>query len=556
MNLRPYQQEALNAIVRAARAGIRRQLIVLPTGAGKTVVFASLIAWLLARKPKRVLVLAHRDELVRQAAGKIAQLAPGATVGIEKAEERADDAQVVVASVPTLARSASRLEQFDPAEFGLVITDEAHHATASSYQAIYRHFRCGEADGPVLLGVTATPYRTDGDDLGEVFSAVVFELSLRDMMEARQEDPDTPYLCRPRGWRVVTDTDLSGLRTTGGDFSLGELAERVNTPERNRLAVRSYLEVASGKPALFFAIDVQHCRDLHAALEEAGVPAAVVVGETPDEERQEALRRYQAGELQALVNANVLTEGTDLPCTAAIVLARPTRSRQLLTQMIGRGLRKHPSKDFCAIIDLADASRSAVSAASVFGLPKQWKSRGTDLVDDARELETLAEANPGAAREATSLDDARKHLREFNLFDPHERRLLESLSPMAWICMPDGSYRLQVRERGAVRVHQDLLGHWQLALCENGMVDVAGSYGTLGEALSAGDDVFRSRYPAQLRLVDRSAAWRQEPATERQVQILRKHGLWKRGVTKGEASVLLDHHFQRQPLRRGREAAL
>ena len=282
--LRPYQQEAIAAIERAADRGVRRPLLVLATGLGKTVCFASLIA----KRGGSALVLAHRDELLRQAAEKIRLAHPdlGMAVGFVAAARNDVRAPVVIGSVQTLARE-SRLAQL-PREFTTVVVDEGHHAVSRSYRRILEHL----SPAALVLGVTATPSRSDGG-LGEVWEEIVYQYGVLDGIR-------NGYLADVRGIRVGLETRLEDVSQSGGDFDqeqLGEALEAASAPEH---AVRVYQRHADGRKALLFAPTVKLARTFAAVFREAGIPAEAVDGTTPPDERAAMFERIQTGETRVL----------------------------------------------------------------------------------------------------------------------------------------------------------------------------------------------------------------------------------------------------------------
>jgi superfamily II DNA or RNA helicase len=349
VQLRPYQQRALdgqNGTWPGIRASLAEPphsaLLVLPTGTGKTVVFADLIAERVHRG-ERVLVLAHRDELIRQAAQKIHDRLAAVhwpSVGIEKAAERSCGEDVVVASVQTL--KGARLAGFAPDAFGLVVVDEAHHAAAETYRAVLGHFA-----GAHKLGVTATPDRHDGAALGKLFSTVAYAYELREAIEDGWLSPLSVYLVE------IESLDLSGVHVHHGDLDEQELGSQMEAPSVVAGVVKVGLEQCAGRPTLVFAATVRHAELLAANLNDAAPESAqVVLGTTAAEERRGALRAFAEGRLRFLVNVGVLTEGVDIPCIQAIIMARPTQSRSLYAQMAGRGTRLFPGKRDCLLLDI------------------------------------------------------------------------------------------------------------------------------------------------------------------------------------------------------------
>lgn len=242
-DLRPYQTECLQSVKNAYRDGLRRVLVSLPTGTGKTVVFASFPEFF--KMQKRMLVLAHREELLDQACKKFRERAPNFKVGIEQGDRQAaDNCDVVIASVPTLGRVGSaRLQRLDPSAFYLIVVDEAHHAVAESYKRVLQHFRVFEEGSPrLLVGFTATPKRGDGKALGEIFQDIAFTRGLEEMI--RQG-----YLSSIVGWRVATEIGLDNVKVVAGDFSESQLARAVNTTERNEIVLKAYWQKARDRRA-------------------------------------------------------------------------------------------------------------------------------------------------------------------------------------------------------------------------------------------------------------------------------------------------------------------
>ena len=319
--LRDYQQDAVTAIEQAAESGVRRHLLVLPTGCGKTIVFSEVVR----RRGGRALVLVHRDELARQAVDKLSLVVPRSRLGIVKTERDEHGAQVVVGSVQTLART-SRLERMVP-DF-----DEAHHVTATTYQRILTALGAGTPDGPLALGCTATPERGDGVPLEGWH--IVYRRSPPEMIAAG-------YLSDLRALRVRLDTDFNRLHVRAGDYDreVEQALLDANAPEH---AARAHLEHASGRRALVFTPTVAVAHAMADAMTRFGIVAEALDGETRIEVRRAMLRRFARGETLVIANCGVLTEGLDEPSVACIIVACPTRSKLLYVQMIGRGSRRHP----------------------------------------------------------------------------------------------------------------------------------------------------------------------------------------------------------------------
>ncbi len=397
MQLRDYQRDALEAITTTYEKGITRQVAVLATGLGKTIIFSHLISLRVAQTGKKALVLAHREELLFQAKEKLERINPRLKIGIEQAEKTADHThdEVVIASVASIGRENSpRLQQFHPEEYATIIIDEAHHASASSYKAILRHFGVLKIEQPVnknilLLGVTATPSRNDNQGIDQIFDEVVFDYSIIDGIR-------NGWLCRIKALKVNTTVDIEQVKTTAGDFSVGELEKAINTEKRNNLIVQTYKDLASGKQALVFATDVAHTKDIFEVFRRSGISVGYVTGETPKEQRKELLTAFAAKKINVMVNAMVLTEGYDNAGIEFIFMARPTQSGLLYQQMIGRGTRMHQEKSHLTIVDFVDntTTHPLQTAASLLGLSGAIDFEGQDILDSKNKIDELLEKRP------------------------------------------------------------------------------------------------------------------------------------------------------------------
>ena len=356
MKLRPYQQDALNGICQALRE-CDSTLLCLPTGCGKTVVFAS--AAKLAKK--RVMVIAHRDELIQQGASKI-HAVTGERPNIEKAEQYSNEgtmfpSKCVVASVQTLnARMGDgrRVDRFDPDDFSLLIIDEAHHAVASSYRNVISHFQ--KNSGCKLLGVTATPDRSDEIALKEVFDSVAYEYSL---LDATREGWLVPVRSMPAR---ILGLDFSGVKDVAGDFNQGELSEIMEREGNLHGVADETVRRMGDRKVLVFCVSVAQSELLSEIFERHRPNCArFISGDTPPEERRQVLRDYAESRFQILVNCMVATEGFDCPDIGMVVVARPTKSRSLYAQMVGRGTRPLPN----TVDGLAEADerRSAIASS-------------------------------------------------------------------------------------------------------------------------------------------------------------------------------------------------
>lgn len=504
--LRPYQQAALKAIHAAEARGIKRQLVQMPTGTGKTVLFAHLIS----QRSGRAMVLAHRDELLGQAADKLRAVLPGAQLGKVKAEHDEHDAPIVVASVQTLSR-AERLARVVP-DFATVVVDECHHAAAESYRRVLEHLRAFEPDGPLVLGVTATPSRGDGQGLDDVFQEIVFEASILDMIRAG-------YLSDLRAKQIRLEADFSSLHIRRGDFVDAEVERAMFDADGPAHVAEAWREHAKDRRGLVFATTVRLAHAIAEELVEAGIAAEGLDGSTPEDERRAILRRLRTGESSVICNCAVLSEGFDEPAIDCIAIARPTRSKLLYQQMLGRGTRRWPGKLDCLVLDFVGATsrHDLLTVASLFGVEPQ-----------AVDGEGLVEAVDARAR-ADRVTEGRLVARDVDLFQT---------IPMAWVRLGpqrfvigigDGQLELrQEADRFAV-FHRRRGERWP---------EVLGAAPTLELALGIAEDAVR-RLRAE-NLVRPDAPWRSRPATEKQLAALRRLRVAAPAqLTAGEASELL-----------------
>ena len=334
MELRPYQQESRDAIFSQWDDGIKKTLLVLPTGCGKTIVFAR-VAEQCVQNGDRVLILAHRGELLEQAADKIAK-ATGLGCATEKAEETCMGSwfRIVVGSVQTLMR-AKRLSQFPEDYFSTIIIDEAHHSISDSYQRVLEHFPDAK-----VLGVTATPDRGDMKNLGNVFESLAYEYTLP---KAIKEG----YLSPIKAVTIPLTMDLTGVGTQGGDYKVGDLGTALD-PYLYNIAEEMQKYCADKKTVVFLPL-VKTSQKFRDILNEKGFRAAEVNGESQD--RSEILKDFEKDRYNVLCNSMLLTEGWDCPSVDCVVVLRPTKVRSLYCQMVGRGTRLFPGKESLLLLD-------------------------------------------------------------------------------------------------------------------------------------------------------------------------------------------------------------
>lgn len=391
MQLRPYQQQAIDAVVTEWSAGRHDTLLVAATGAGKTNMFLRLLMDELDRDPSaRALIFAHRTELIDQPLERVRHIDPawllhGALtrprIGVIQAQRQDHDRQLTIATVQSLRpqRLASLLAH---GAITHLVIDEAHHAVAASYLRIYEALRNACPDLR-HLGVTATPLRADGDGLARLYQSVAAKITIADLV--RQH-----YLVQPRWLAISTGISISGVHTRGGDYVASELADRFDTPAGRRIVVAAYQQYASDRRAIAFTASVAGAHALADDLRAVGITAAAVDGTTPADERARILGDFRAGRLQVVANCEVLTEGFDAPGTSCILMCRPTRSDSAYIQKMGRGLRPAPRDDSagmaipgedCLILDFMPAdTRNIVMAGDVLGIPRAQSDAVRELL--------------------------------------------------------------------------------------------------------------------------------------------------------------------------------
>ena len=383
MILRPYQQEFVQGVAKGFADGHMRQLGVLPTGGGKTICFAKIAQRFHEKRQERTLILAHREELVEQAAAKI-ESATGIIPTIEKAERRASrDSAVVVGSIQTM--QGARLETWDKNHFGLIVCDEAHHAISDQWQKALNHFDTR------VLGVTATPDRGDKRTLAKYFQNLAYEIGVLDLIRDR-------YLAPVKVRSVPLKIDLTAVKSSAGDYDsraldsaitpyLAEIANYIATKCQDRKKIVVFLPLIATSQRF-----VEECI-------KAGIDARHVDGESKD--RKEILSDYSAGKFRLLSNAMLLTEGWDEPEVDCIIVLRPTKSRSLYAQMVGRGTRLAPGKEYLLLLDFLwlYLRHDLAKPASLVANTQKEEDAITKALESGDDKD-LSEASGDAAEEA------------------------------------------------------------------------------------------------------------------------------------------------------------
>lgn len=535
--LRDYQSACLRTVRERYQQGTRRQLICLPTGTGKTVIFASFPSFF--KMKKKMLVLAHREELLEQARDKLKHANPGLQVEIEQAGRRADPASdVVVASVPSLGRKDSgRLSRFDPEDFYLVVVDEAHHAISSTYLRIFKKLGLLKPDtSKLLVGFTATPKRGDGQGLNKVFQEITFSRTLPEMIEGG-------YLAPVSGYRVETSIDLSGVKLRMGDFITSQLSLAVNNDARNAIIIDVYKKYLAGRQTLCFCVDVEHVHALETTFRKAGIPSAAITGATERERRREILHDFSRGRIKVVTNCMVLTEGYDESSVEGIILARPTRSSLLYTQMVGRATRLHEGKEKAVIIDMVDITKDhgLVTLPGLFGLSDKFDLEGHTTNEVRKALDWVERKRAWVrADQATSITDLRYRCRSVDLLELRLPPELEKAASLAWTGLGPKGYCLNLAGGEALLLSTSILGRWEVTLRNPFGEEVLSQFEELDSAVRMAEEYVQESKADSLGLVKLGTSWRSQPATARQLQLLEKLKIeLPRELTKGQASHLI-----------------
>jgi ATP-dependent helicase IRC3 len=568
IRLRQYQEECIQAVLSHLEAGHKRLGISLATGAGKTVVFTRLIDRVRSSRPDacRTLILAHRQELVEQAARHCTLAYPDKTVDIEMGKLHASGtADITVASVQSII-SQNRIQKFQPDLFKLVLVDEAHHVVAPGYMTILKHFGLDKTrnDGPALVGVSATFSRFDGLRLGAAIDHIVYHKDYIDMIGEK-------WLSDVIFTTVESTADISKVkRAASGDFQPGELSKAVNTHHVNEITVRTLLEKARNrKSTLVFCVDVAHIVSLTEAFRDHGVDARYVTGETPKQQRTATLDAFKAGRFPVLLNCGVFTEGTDVPNIDCVLLARPTKSRNLLVQMIGRGMRLHPGKENCHIIDMvASLNTGIVTTPTLFGLDPAELVEEVSASDMKQIQETRAlqneEALIGSSLPQGFLTGAISvTFTDYNsiadlLDDASGERHIRALSQHSWVqvdhekyvlSIPSGKFlQIQAVEdptSGKVYSVEEVVaykGAKAAAKTPYAPPREIARHISFEDAVHAADTFAAVKYPRQF--IHKSQSWRSGPATEGQLMFLNRYRLQddqlsSDAVTKGKAADMI-----------------
>ncbi|KAH9486984.1 Putative mitochondrial ATP-dependent helicase irc3 [Psilocybe cubensis] len=590
--LRPYQEHCLQACTEALASGSTRIGVSLPTGAGKTTVFISLLSRISPppenMQATRSLIIVNTIELAHQAATRVARLFPNWTVEIEQGtkHQATGTADITVATYQTL-NNERRASKFDPLKLKAVIVDEAHHAAAPSYRRLLARFHSdiivkseldednedhapkdsgredlksnAEFDTTVasyevstlpkvpIIGFSATFGRHDGLALSSVFERIVYHRELAEMMLEE-------WLCKVRFIGVEADLDLKRVTISShnGDFNPTSLAHVVNTEAINKIIVKSWIFHASQKKStLIFCVNIAHVEALTNTFCEAGIDARSISGRTPADIRKSTIQAFKEGEFPVLLNCAILTEGADIPNIDCVMIARPTRSRNLYAQMIGRGMRLSPTtgKEDCLLMDFVDThdrmNENLAVTPSLFGLDPNLisKSESKSQESDPKVSFSPTPIDISDPKNVTFTDYGEIFLN--HLLPGSKPSHIYSLSSLAWVDCGKNLYILEVLKKGTIRLKKE--GGGRFVITYNPKL----GYGPQKIFMKSKEIATREDLPSAVKTAEvflervllkdnggwelaalrRSAKWRKEPATDQQQKFVM--GKWTEKISPG-----------------------
>ena len=513
----------------------------------------------------QTLILAHRRELVEQAALHCENAYPSKSIEIEMGNTKASGtAEITVASVSSII-SGDRMRKFDPSKFKLVLVDEAHHIAASSYMQTLQYFGLLQTPAiaessnnnssgfssttkfsPALVGVSATFSRFDGVRLSDAIDHIVYHKDYVDMIGDK-------WLSNVIFTTVQSKADISRVKHSRyQDFQVGDLSKAVNNQTSNEITVRSWMSKAAGrKSTLVFCVDLAHVTDLTAMFRRHGIDAKFVSSATPKNVRSDRLEAFRNGDFPVLLNCGVFTEGTDIPNIDCVLLARPTKSQNLLVQMIGRGMRLHPGKENCHIIDMvASLEAGVVTAPTLFGLDPATLVNEADIneLNDQRERQELETRREEQVDRQVADSLSSPHLpRSINFTDydsVHDligdtsgERYIRTMSKLAWVRVRQDRYVLSIQSGDYVTIEFSKCGKDYSVVYVQKIIDLERTAKTkskspymrpreiaqteaLSDAIHAADTFASKKFP--WHYVHHGQAWRQAPASEGQLLFINK----------------------------------
>lgn len=546
----------------------------------------SIIEWIHQQYGRKTIMLAHRDELLDQAHEEFQGISDDFIIEKEKAEYKASPmANVIVASVQSIGQSNSaRIKKFNPNEFGLILVDECHHATSDTYRNAINYFKT-QNPNLLLVGVTATPFRSDKEDLSEIFDTVAHHEPVIKMM---REGWLTPTVSR----RIMSRTSLKGIKTTAGDYNIGELSRTVNNLDRNKLITETYLNDYHGKSCIVFATDLEHAETLTECFTKIGVTSEFLSGSTPKDERKRIIDDFRAGKIKVLTNYAILTEGFNYKELELIIVARPTQSLGLLTQMVGRVYRlsQETNKKLSTVVEVIDQhSEKTATTAQIFNFNKIFDCEGHSFLECCNAADSMMRKKEGfTAYQSKSWSDMHHRFELMNKYQEIEDLYKTSKDdeevnddgvlrePGSAFSSEEHKYRfyklnedtyrllLKIKEenrRYNFHISRNALGQWVYTLArkstEVGVTDppevmIQKKFHHLKDALLSAQNTILEYFPDMDNLLNINAPWRQQakylPCSDKQYELIRRNGLSalpREKINKALASDLISAMFNR-----------
>ncbi|MES2409054.1 MAG: DEAD/DEAH box helicase [Patescibacteria group bacterium] len=513
MKLYPYQEECIQNIL--SNPG-KRQLITMPTGCGKTITFLAAIKAINVK----TLVIAHRNELIRQTVDKALKIGFTADQIGEFSFERKDlSPPLVIGSIQTATRHLPKLIE---ADFQCLVIDECHHAASDSYQHLINQLKFYD-DSKYLLGFTATPIRGDHLSLADTFPDEVFKMSLEHAIRSE-------YISDIKGIRIDLRLNLSMIRKSKGDYTVQELESEMNTLEKNSIIASTVLDKASGMKSIAFCCTVKHARDLSITLNSHNVPSEVITGDMGMDERETVYDRFRNGITKVICSCMVLTEGFDVPDVTCILMARPTQSPGLYRQMIGRGLRKHPDKKECLVIEFTSNDKRMLTLEDISPEKKIARIRDGQTLTEAIDEEILVESK--RKEEVTRIYDV-----EYEVYDPLDREnkpifISQSLGEGCFYVPHGDGFYYGYPDQGMIRISEFVKMDRTYELKESGWV-----FKSYDECLD------KLQRKMKLRNIRKFYPLEGEDMTLKQKEVLDKFRVPCDGIDKREASKRIEKLF-------------
>lgn len=558
---RDYQREAYEAVQKNIERGIRRNLIVMATGTGKSYTAMFLIEEAL-KKNKNIIVLVDQEDLVWQWRDYALKIAPNLDVQIEKAEYKAKPtASFVIATVQTLGRKGvKRIEKFDSDHFDKMVVDEAHHSITTQWIRVMEYLGFGDENfhkENELEGYTATGFRSDGKPLSKLYDDVAYQYDIKDAIA-------DGWLVDINTYQIETNTDISDVNVNKGKFNQKQLSQAVDNEERNAQIVKAYKQICDGEKALIYTVDVDHAYDLSEWFSHYDVPNAVIEAETDKTERKKYIQKYRDGKIKALLNYGTLMEGNDFPETKALFLTRPVKSKLPLTQIIGRGLRpshsafvdsfgnseerkcsiERSTKPACKIIDFYDkvSGNPPSHLPSLFGLSEDFEAPEEKKFykDVVEPLEKVKKEKGIDISKLKSLDDVEIVVKKRDT-SPAQYKVdpkIKDMTDRRWLKVDETTYEINYSEDSSILIieqdesKEELIGREEWNLYEydtkQDITKHLQTFGSLPGAFNVADQ-YADRQDYETQFKQHSAEWTQKGVTEKQWDLLMQLYTYKTG---------------------------